>query len=63
MAFHEEREVLRARDRTLLERPADVRAYFRAQFRGVVPARAVVPPSAPVVSGLRSLPSDDPYAF
>src|SRR5215210_6179136 len=28
IAFYEEREVLRARDRTMLERPADVRAYF-----------------------------------
>jgi uncharacterized protein len=63
IAFHDDPEVLRARDRTLLERPADVRAFFRAQFRGVVPPKAVVASAAPVVTGLRTLPSDDPYAF
>jgi hypothetical protein len=63
IAFHDEPEVLRARDRTLLERPGDVRAFFRAQFRGVVPAKAVRAPAAPLVPGLRTLPSDDPYGF
>ena len=43
--------------------PADVRAYFRAQFRGVVAAKAVKSPAAPLVPGLRTLPSDDPYGF
>src|SRR5687767_13315014 len=63
VAFYEPAEVLRARDRTLLARPADVRAYFGAQFRTVVKPKSVVAPAAPAVSAVRSLPSDDPYGF
>ncbi|MBV9878945.1 MAG: ATP-binding protein [Gemmatirosa sp.] len=63
IAFYEEREVLRARDRTRLERPQDVRAFFAAQFRTVVPAKSVVAPAAAGVTRLRSTPADDPYGF
>jgi DNA helicase HerA-like ATPase len=62
IGLYEEREVLRARDRTLLERPHDVRAYFRAQFRTIVPARTVTSPTA-AAPRLRSAPADDPYGF
>ena len=56
-----EDEVLRARNRTLQTRPDDVKAYFRAQFRG-----RAVPEAAPARAA--SLPlagagSDDPYGF
>ena len=63
VALHDERDVLRARDRTLLERPADVRAYFQAQFRTIVKAKAASAPAAPAVSRLRPTPADDPYGF
>jgi hypothetical protein len=63
IAFHDAPDVLRARDRALLERPADVRAFFSAQFRGAVPAKSVVAPAAAPVSRLRPTPADDPYGF
>jgi uncharacterized protein len=53
-----EEEILRARDRTLRERPGDVKAYFLAQFRSLVAARAA---SAPPVRALRPAPLGDPY--
>ena len=56
--FYGEDEILRARDRTLRERPADVRAHFLAQFRSVAAARAVTPAA---VRPLRAVPMDDPY--
>jgi len=51
-------EVLRARDRTLRERPSDVKAHFLSQFRSLVATRASTPPP---VRPLRRLPSTDPY--
>jgi hypothetical protein len=57
----EPREVLRARTQTELARPADVRAYFKAQFRAVVPIRADPHPTMSVP--VRTAPGDDPYAF
>jgi uncharacterized protein len=60
IGLHDEQEVLRARRMTEQTRPADVKAFFRAQLRPVVatatPARAGAPP-------LRTAPDDDPYAF
>lgn len=56
--FHAEEEILRARDRTLRERPADVRAHFLSQFRSLAAARAMTPPP---VRPLRAIPLDDPY--
>ena len=58
-ALYTEQEVLRARNATLLARPADVRAYFSAQFRKIIPAQAAPRPMA----SIRSLPDDDPYGF
>jgi DNA helicase HerA-like ATPase len=63
VALHDERELLRLRDRALLERVSDVRAYFAAQLRRIVPARAVAPSTVPAVAPLRRVPSDDPYGF
>jgi hypothetical protein len=62
VALHEPRAVLEARDRTLLARPTDVRAFFAAQFRGRVSAR-VAAPAAPPAPPLRAVPADDPYGF
>ncbi|GLC26064.1 ATP-binding protein [Roseisolibacter agri] len=61
IALQDERAVLAARDRTLLTRPDDVRAYFAAQFRGIVTPRVV--PTAPAAPPLRAVPADDPYGF
>src|SRR5215210_2021776 len=47
IALVDEREVLRARDRTMLERPADVRAYFSQHFRAAVAPRTAVRAEAP----------------
>jgi uncharacterized protein len=60
VALHEEAEVLRARDRVLLERPQNVRAAFERQFKGVVPARTATIAKPP---GVKALPGDDPYGF
>lgn len=62
-ALVDEREVLAARDRTLLARPTDVRAHFAAQFRAVIAPKAAATPVAPRVAPLRVVPDDDPYGF
>jgi DNA helicase HerA-like ATPase len=61
IALHEEADVLRARRITEQTRPADVRAFFRAQFRPIIPATPPVARGAP--PPLRTAPDDDPYAF
>jgi hypothetical protein len=57
--IYEPHEILRARTQTELARPNDVRAFFKSQFRAVVPGRTVTRP--PVPPALRSAPVDDPY--
>ncbi|HEY3285547.1 MAG TPA: hypothetical protein VGJ96_00340 [Gemmatimonadaceae bacterium] len=54
-----EDDVLRARNRTLQARPEDVKAYFRAQFRGRVTAERPSPPAAALP--LAGSESRDPY--
>ncbi len=56
-----EDDVLRARNRTLQARPDDVKAYFRAQFRGRAASEAI--PSRPAPLPLAGADSNDPYAF
>jgi hypothetical protein len=60
VGIRDEEEILRARNATLRERPADVKKFFLAQFRPVVAAQqaARVAPAA-----IRSAPADDPYGF
>jgi hypothetical protein len=60
VGIHEDADVIRARNATLRERPGDVRAFFKSQFRGIVPPQAVVR-RAP--TPIRSAPTDDPYGF
>jgi hypothetical protein len=62
IALHDDEDVLRARNATVLARPADPKAFFASQFRTVVPARAVAPPR-PAGVPIRSAPLDDPYGF
>jgi hypothetical protein len=62
--LHDERELLRVRDRALVERPTDVREFFNRALRRVVPPRtATVTPAAPAVAPLRGGGADDPYGF
>lgn len=61
IGLHEEADVLRARRLTEQTRPADVRAFFRAQLRSIIPAAAPVPRR--IAPPLRTAPDDDPYAF
>jgi uncharacterized protein len=66
VALYEEAELLKARDATTLARPANVKTYFEAQFRRIVPPEpATAGAGAPGDSlrGVRSLPIDDPYGF
>ena len=60
MGIHDEEDIVRARNATMRERPADVRKYFQAQLRPIVAAAA-----GPRSSGtpVRSGPADDPYGF
>ncbi len=55
---HDDADVLRARDVTLQTRPDDVKAFFAAQFRRIVPAEA---PRARPVRGLRVPRGANPY--
>jgi len=60
VALYPEEEVTRAMHATLRARPDSVEAYFRAQFKTLVPSqRAPAAPAKPIVS----LPKDDPYAI
>ena len=54
-------EIIRARNATRHARPADPKAFFAAQFRGVVPPKTAARPAA--AAPIRSAPSDDPYGF
>ena len=58
--FFDEDEVLRARNATVQTRPDDVKAFFAAQFRRIVPPKQ---PARPVSQPLRTTPADDPYGF
>jgi uncharacterized protein len=60
VGIREEDEIIRARNATVRERPADVRKFFLSQLRPVVAAQTVTRPAAAAV---RSAPADDPYGF
>jgi hypothetical protein len=60
IAIATEEEVIRARNTTVQARPDDVKGFFAAQFRRIVPPR---PPARPPAQPLRTTPSDDPYGF
>ena len=61
IALHDEREVIRVRNACLIARPQNVKEFFAAQLRSVVPARQA--PPAPRAIPIRALPDDDPYGF
>ena len=57
--LYEPEAILKARVRTEVERPADVRGFFKSQLGRLVPART---PGRPVLTlPVRTPPDDDPY--
>jgi DNA helicase HerA-like ATPase len=60
VGIRDEDEIIRARNATVRERPADVRKFFLAQLRSSVTAQVVARPAA---ASVRSAPADDPYGF
>jgi DNA helicase HerA-like ATPase len=60
VGIRDDDEVVRARNTTLRERPADVRKFFLSQLRPLAVAQA--PVRAPATA-VRSAPVDDPYGF
>lgn len=60
-ALYTESEVLKARHATLLAKPKDVKAYFAAQFRKIIPLEQ--PLKKVQAPALRTPPIDDPYGF
>ena len=59
MGIHDEPEIVKARNATMRERPADVRKFFQAQLRPIVAASVPRSTATPVRSG----PANDPYGF
>jgi hypothetical protein len=59
-ALYTEDEIIRARNATLLARPENVKAYFTAQFRKIIPAQT---PARPMAASIKSAPENDPYGF
>jgi hypothetical protein len=59
-ALYTEEEIIRARNATILARPDNVKAYFSAQFRKIIPAQAA---PRPLAASIRSAPENDPYGF
>ena len=60
IGLYDDEDVLRALNATLAKAPDNVGAFFKAQFRKIVPASPV---QAPARTPLRVLPDDDPYAI
>src|SRR3954471_19138812 len=58
--MYEREAVLRAKNATLLERPADVKRFFKSQLAPIVPSKPV---SRPMVTPIRTAPADDPYGL
>ena len=58
--MYEREAVIRARNATVLERPADVKRFFKSQLAPIVPSKPV---SRPMVTPIRTAPADDPYGL
>jgi hypothetical protein len=61
IGIREDEDVIRARNATLRERPADVKKFFLAQLRPAVAPQTSA--SRPAPAAVRSAPADDPYGF
>jgi hypothetical protein len=60
IGIREDEEVIRARNATLRERPADVKKFFQSQLRPIAVQHT---PVRPMAQAIRSAPTDDPYGF
>ena len=60
-ALYDEEDLIRARNATLLARPANVRAFFQSRLRSIVPVDATAATKRPVAAPLRPQPIGDPY--
>lgn len=59
-ALYDEEDLIRARNATLLAKPANVRAFFQSRLRPVVPAESSAM-ARPAPAKLRPQPIGDPY--
>lgn len=60
IGIRDDEEVIRARNTTLRERPADVKKFFASQLKPIVAAHAAERQPA---AAIRTAPADDPYGF
>jgi len=60
VGIRDDEEVIRARNATMRERPADVKKFFLSQLKPIVAAQAAERQPA---AAIRSAPADDPYGF
>jgi DNA helicase HerA-like ATPase len=60
VGIRDDEEVIRARNATIRERPADVKKFFLSQLKPLVAAQAAERQPA---AAIRSAPADDPYGF
>ena len=60
-ALYDEEDLVRARNATLLARPASVRAFFQSRLRTIVPAETAAAPGRQGAKPLRPIPIGDPY--
>jgi hypothetical protein len=60
VGIRDDEEVIRARNATMRERPADVKKFFLSQLKPLVAAQAAERQPA---AAIRSAPADDPYGF
>jgi hypothetical protein len=58
--MYEREAVIRAKNATLLERPVDVKRFFKAQLAPIVPSTPVGA-GRPMITPIRSAPADNPY--
>ena len=59
-ALYDEEDLIRARNATLIARPANARAFFQSRLKTIVPAEQA-PMGRPAASPLRPIPIGDPY--
>ena len=59
-ALYDEEDLLRARNATVMARPANARAFFQSRLKTILPAEEAAPARAPATP-LRPIPIGDPY--
>jgi hypothetical protein len=59
-ALYDEEDLIKARNATVMARPANVRAFFHSRLKTIVPAEDAAP-VRPAATPLRPIPIGDPY--